>query len=425
MLETVVNALKVKDIRRKIIFTLLILLLVRFGSYIPVPGVNPEILNAVFQNNGILSIMDTFSGGSLSRFTIFALSITPYINASIIMTLLTAAFEKLKEMSKDDQNKIKQWTRYMTVVLALVQAVGITIFINSYNAFLSKSAFTWIVSISTLTAGTMLLMWLGEQINEKGIGNGISLIIFIGIIAKLPSSAGTVLNTFVGKGGIFFQDLQFYMSIVLVITLILAVIGIIYVTQGERKVPIHYAKKVVGRKMYGGQSSFIPMKLNQAGVIPIIFASSILVLPGTIISMFFSGGSVDQFFTKWFGVNTPVYTLFYILFIIAFTFFYSIIAFNVNDVADNLKKNGGFIPGIRPGRSTAEAFGKILNRITLFGAFFLAVVAVIPNILGGMIGGATLQFGGTSLLIAVGVALDTMKQMESQLLIRHYQGFMK
>ena len=425
MLETVVNALKVKEIRRKIIFTLLILLLVRFGSYIPVPGVNPEILNSVFQSNGILSIMDTFSGGSLSRFTIFALSITPYINASIIMTLLTAAFEKLKEMSKDDQNKIKQWTRYMTVILALVQAVGITIFINSYNAFLDKSAFTWIVSISTLTAGTMLLMWLGEQINERGIGNGISLIIFIGIIAKIPSSIGTVLNTFIGTGDVFYKDLNFYMSILLPITLLLAVIGIIIVTQGERKVPIHYAKKVVGRKMYGGQSSFIPMKLNQAGVIPIIFASSILVLPGTIISMFFSGSSFATFFQKWFGVNTPVYTLFYILFIIAFTFFYSIIAFNVNDVADNLKKNGGFIPGIRPGRSTAEAFGKILNRITLFGAFFLALVAVIPNILGGMIGGASLQFGGTSLLIAVGVALDTMKQMESQLLIRHYQGFMK
>ncbi len=425
MLETVVNALKVKEIRSKIIFTLLILLLVRFGSYIPVPGVNPEILTKVFNNNGILSIIDTFSGGSLSRFTIFALSITPYINASIIMTLLTAAFEKLKEISKDDQNKIKQWTRYMTVMLALVQAVGITIFINSYNAFLVPSAYTWIVSIATLTAGTMLLMWLGEQINEKGIGNGISLIIFIGIIAKIPSSISTVLGTFMGTGDVFYKDLQFYLSILLPITLLLAVIGIIIVTQGERKVPIHYAKKVVGRKIYGGQSSFIPMKLNQAGVIPIIFASSILVLPGTIISMFFSGSNVATFFQKWLGVNTPIYTLFYILFIIAFTFFYSIIAFNINDVADNLKKNGGFIPGIRPGRPTAEAFGKILNRITLFGAFFLAIVAVIPNILGGLVGGASLQFGGTSLLIAVGVALDTMKQMESQLLIRHYQGFMK
>lgn len=425
MLETVVNALKVKEIRGKIIFTLLILLLVRFGSYIPVPGVNPEILTSVFESNGILSIIDTFSGGSLSRFTIFALSITPYINASIIMTLLTAAFEKLKEISKDDQNKIKQWTRYMTVILALVQAVGITIFINSYNAFLDPSAYTWIVSISTLTAGTMLLMWLGEQINEKGIGNGISLIIFIGIIARIPSSVVAVLNTFIGKGDIFFKDLTFYLAILLVITLVLAIVGIIIVTQGERKVPIHYAKKVVGRKIYGGQSSFIPMKLNQAGVIPIIFASSILVLPGTIISMFFSGSSVATFFEKWLGVNTPIYTLFYILFIIAFTFFYSIIAFNINDVADNLKKNGGFIPGIRPGRPTADAFGKILNRITLFGAFFLALVAVIPNILGGLVGGASLQFGGTSLLIAVGVALDTMKQMESQLLIRHYQGFMK
>lgn len=425
MLETVKNALKVKEIRGKIIFTLLMLLIVRFGSYIPVPGVNPSILSSVFESNGILNIMDTFSGGSLSRFTIFALSITPYINASIIMTLLTAAFERLKQISKDDHKKVSEWTRYMAVVLAFIQAVGITLFINAYDAFLVSNAFTWMVSISTLTAGTMFLMWLGEQINERGIGNGISLIIFIGIVAKLPSSVSTVIGTFVGTGSIFYKDFNFWMSLLLPITLILAVIGIIIVTQGERKVPIHYAKKVVGRKMYGGQSSFIPMKLNQAGVIPIIFASSILVMPGTIISIFFSQSSFATFWNKWFGVNTPIYIFFYIIFIIGFTFFYSIIAFNTGDVADNLKKNGGFIPGIRPGRPTAEAFSKILNRITLFGAFFLAVVAVIPNILGGMIGGATLQFGGTSLLIAVGVALDTMKQMESQLLIRHYQGFMK
>lgn len=425
MLETVKNALKVKEIRGKIIFTLLMLLIVRFGSYIPVPGVNPSILSSVFESNGILNIMDTFSGGSLSRFTIFALSITPYINASIIMTLLTAAFERLKQISKDDHKKVSEWTRYMAVVLAFIQAVGITLFINAYDAFLVSNAFTWMVSIATLTAGTMFLMWLGEQINERGIGNGISLIIFIGIVAKLPSSVSAVIGTFVGTGSIFYKDFNFWMSLLLPITLILAVIGIIIVTQGERKVPIHYAKKVVGRKMYGGQSSFIPMKLNQAGVIPIIFASSILVMPGTIISIFFSQSSFATFWNKWFGVNTPIYIFFYIIFIIGFTFFYSIIAFNTGDVADNLKKNGGFIPGIRPGRPTAEAFSKILNRITLFGAFFLAVVAVIPNILGGMIGGATLQFGGTSLLIAVGVALDTMKQMESQLLIRHYQGFMK
>lgn len=425
MLETVKNALKVKEIRAKIIFTLSILLLVRFGSYIPVPGVDVETFKSVFEGNGILNIMNTFSGGSLSRFTIFAMSISPYINASIIMTLLTAAFDRLKQISKDDHKKITQWTRYMTVVLALIQAIGITVFINAYNGFTNPSPFIYLVSISTITAGTMLLMWLGEQINERGIGNGISLIIFIGIIAQIPSSVSTVIGTVVGTGSVFYKDLNFYMSILLPITLLLAVIGIIYVTQAERKVPIHYAKKVVGRKMYGGQSSFIPMKLNQAGVIPIIFASSILVLPGTIISIFFSNSDFATTFNNWFGVNTPIYTIFYILFIIAFTFFYSIISFNTQDVAENLKKNGGFIPGIRPGRPTSDAFNRILNRITLFGAFFLALVAVIPNILGGMIGGAALQFGGTSLLIAVGVALDTMKQMESQLLIRHYQGFMK
>lgn len=425
MLETVRNALKVKEIRGKIIFTLLILLLVRFGSFIPVPGVNAQFLESIFQGNGILNIMNTFSGGSLSRFSIFALSITPYINASIIMTLLTAVFDRLKQISKDDHKQVAQWTRYMSVALAFVQAVGITIFIDTYNAFTDGGFFTWMVSIATLTAGTMLLMWLGEQINERGIGNGISLIIFIGIVAQIPASVAAVINTFVGTGSVFYKDFSFYMAVLLPITLLLAVIGIIFVTQAERKVPIHYAKKVVGRKMYGGQSSFIPMKLNQAGVIPIIFASSILVLPGTIISMFFSESSFAAWFNKWLGVNTPVYTVLYIFFIVIFTFFYSLIAFNTGDVADNLKKNGGFIPGIRPGRPTVEAFNKILNRITLFGALFLAVVAVIPNILGGMVGGTTLQFGGTSLLIAVGVALDTMKQMESQLLIRHYQGFMK
>lgn len=425
MLETVKNALKVKKIRKKIVFTLLILLLVCFGSFIPVPGVDPGILSAVFSQNGILNIMDTFSGGSLSRFTIFALSITPYINASIIMTLLTAAFDRLKEISKDDHKKITQWTRYMTVALALIQGIGITIFIRANGAFINDTVFIWLVSITTLTTGTMLLMWLGEQINERGLGNGISLIIFIGIIVKIPNTIGIVMTN-VQKNGIpFYKDPTFYLSFLLPITLLLAVIGIVIVTQAERKVPIHYAKKVVGRKMYGGQSSFIPMKLNQAGVIPIIFASSILVFPGTIISMFFSNTSFAAGFNKWFGVNTPIYLVLYVLFIFAFTFFYSIISFNTADVADNLKKNGGFIPGIRPGKPTAETFSKILNRITLFGAFFLAVIAIIPNILGGALGGAHLQFGGTSLLIAVGVALDTMKQMESQLLMRHYQGFLK
>lgn len=369
--------------------------------------------------------MDIFSGGSLSRFTIFALSITPYINASIIMTLLTAAFDRLKEISNNDHKKITQWNRYMAVVLALIQSIGIIIFIRSNGAFINDILFTWLISITTMTAGTMLLMWLGEQINEKGLGNGISLIIFISIIAKIPNTIRMVVTNIQKNGIPFYKDLTFYLSFLLPITLLLAVIGIVIVTQAERKVPIHYAKKVVGRKMYGGQSSFIPMKLDQAGVIPIIFASSILVFPGTIISMFFNNTSFATGFNKWFGVNTPIYTALYILFIFAFTFFYSIISFNTTDVADNLKKNGGFIPGIRPGKPTTETFSKILNRITLFGAFFLAVIAIIPNILGGVLGGASLQFGGTSLLIAVGVALDTMKQIESQLLIRHYQGFLK
>ena len=419
MFETLINALKVKEIRRKIIFTLLVLVVVRFGAYIPIPGIDSAVLSQIFSNNGILDIIDTFSGGSLSRFTIFAMSIVPYINASIIMTLLTAGFDRLKQIAKEDNKKIAQYIRYLTLALALVQAIGLTIFINASKGFGDPNAFTWIVCVLTMTAGTMLLMWLGELINEHGIGNGISLIIFIGIVSRIPVLVNTVMQQ-VNSG-----NTPGYMAILLLVALLVAVVGIVGVTQGERRVTVHYAKRVVGRKMYGGQSTFIPIKLNQAGVIPIIFASSLLILPGTIVSIFFANTDFAQFFKQWFGVNTSVYIVFYALLIIVFTFFYSVIAFNPADVADNLKKNGGFIPGIRPGRPTSDALQKILTRITLFGAIFLAIIALLPNILGGFIGGTQLQFGGTSLLIAVGVALDTMKQMESQLLMRHYQGFLK
>ena len=419
MFETLINALKIKEIRRKIIFTLFVLVVVRFGAYIPIPGIDSTVLNQIFSNNGILDIIDTFSGGSLSRFTIFAMSIMPYINASIIMTLLIAGFDYLKQIAKEDNKKIAQYTRYLTLAFALIQSIGLTIFISVSKGFANPNTFTWIVCILTMTAGTMLLMWLGELINEHGIGNGISLIIFIGIVSRVPVLVNTVIQQVVS------DNIPGYMIILLLVAIILAVVGIVAVQQGEKRVAVHYAKRVVGRKMYGGQSTFIPIKLNQAGVIPIIFASSLLILPGTIVSIFFIDTCFAQFFQQWFGVNTPVYIIFYALLIIVFTFFYSIIAFNPVDVADNLKKNGGFIPGIRPGKSTSEALQKILTRITLFGAIFLAIIALLPNILGGFIGGMRLQFGGTSLLIAIGVALDTMKQMESQLLVRHYQGFLK
>lgn len=419
MFETLINTLKTKEIRTRIMFTFLILAVVRFGAYIPIPGIDPAVLSQIFSNNGILDIINTFSGGSLSRFTIFAMSIVPYINASIIMTLLTAGFDRLKQIAKEDNKKIAQYTRYLTLVLALVQAIGLTIFINVSNGFADQNIFTWIVCVLVMTSGTMLIMWLGELINEHGVGNGISLIIFIGIVSRVPVLFNTIKQQ-VNSGNI-----PGYMAILLLLALLLAIIGIVAVQQGERRVNVHYAKRVIGRKMYGGQSTFIPIKLNQAGVIPIIFASSLLILPGTIVSIFFADTGFFQFFQRWFGVNTPVYIIFYALLIIVFTFFYSVVAFNPADVADNLKRNGGFIPGIRPGKPTSDALQKILARITLFGAIFLAIIALLPNILGGFIGGMQLQFGGTSLLIAVGVALDTMKQMESQLLMRHYQGFLK
>lgn len=420
MFETIINAFKVKEIRSKIVYTLLILLVVRFGSYIPVPGINPDALNQIFsEGNGLLNIIDSLAGGSLSRFTVFAMGIIPYINASIIMTLLTAGFDSLKAVARDDSKKIAQWTRYLALGIGFIQAIGLTIFITANQGFANPNMFIWVISTLTLTAGTMVLMWLGESINEHGIGNGISLIIFIGIVSRMPGVVTSVIDKV--KVG----ETPLYLALLLVVVVLITIVGIVAVTQGERKIPVHYAKRVVGRKMYGGQSTFIPIKINQAGVIPIIFASSLLVLPGTIISIFFSNTPAAAFFTKWFGVNTVAYILIYALLIIAFTFFYSVISFNPVDVADNLKKNGGFIPGIRPGRPTAEALQRVLTRITLFGAVFLAIIALLPNVLGGMIGGSQLQFGGTSLLIAVGVALDTMKQIESQLLMRHYKGFLK
>ena len=419
MFKTLITAIKSKEIKNKIFFTLFILLMVRLGSFIPVPGINILKLKNIFLNNGILNIMDTFAGGSLSRFTIFALGIVPYINASIIMTLLAAGFDYLKELAKEDNKKITQITRYLSVALAFIQAIGLTVLINTTGAFSNQNIFTWTICVFTLTIGTIILMCLGELINKKGIGNGISLIIFIGIISRIPY---LIFNTL---SKIKIGEVSSFMSIFLLIALFLSVLGIVLVQQGERRIPIYYSKRVVGRKMYGGQNTFIPIKINQAGVIPIIFASSMLVLPGTIVSIFFSNTNFELFFQEWFGVNTPIYVLIYIFLIMIFTFLYSMIAFNPIDISENLRKNGGFIPGIRPGKSTSETLQKILIRITIFGAAFLAIIALLPNILGGIVGGIQLQFGGTSLLIAVGVALDTMKQIESQLLIDTYQGFLK
>lgn len=424
MLRTVARAWKIADIRKKIIFTLLMLLVFRLGSNIPVPGIDRAILEDVFSGDlGLLSLFDLFSGGAFSNFTIFALSITPYITASIILQLLTIAIPRLEALAKEGtegKKKIAQYTRYLTVVLAFVQAIGMTLGLFR-QAVPDKSFFNITVIVLVLSAGTAFLMWLGEQINESGIGNGISLIIFGGIIARAPSA---VHNTWLSyKAG----EIGLLSIILFLIFALIVVVGIVLVQQGQRKIPVQYAKRVVGRKMYGGQSTHIPIKVNQAGVIPVIFSLSLLQFPLTL-TYFFPGTAFNDFVTKWLSpAGNPgvwVYAIFNIILIVFFTYFYTSVTFNPMDVANNMKANGGFIPGIRPGRSTVEYLNKVMTRITFVGAIFLALVATLPTLIQEFTA-LQIGFGGTSLLIAVGVALDTMKQLETQMVMRNYQGFLK
>jgi len=425
MLRTIAKAWKIADIRKKIIFTLLMLVVFRIGSNIPVPGIDREILNQAFQGDtGLLELFDLFSGGAFSNMTIFALSITPYITASIIFQLLTIAFEPLQRIARDGtegRKKITQWTRYLTVVLAFIQAIGVSVGMFR-QALVSTDFFSVAVIVIVLSAGTAFLMWLGEQINENGIGNGISLIIFGGIVARLPSGIHTTWVKF-QAGELGFITIAIFLAFAIVV-----IVGIILVQQGQRRIPVQYAKRVVGRKMYGGQSTHIPLKVNQAGVIPVIFALSLLQFPLTIT--YFAG--VDSGFTQWIekwlspaaSPGVWLYAVVNIGLIMFFTYFYTAVTFNPTDVANNMKNNGGFIPGIRPGRTTIEYLNKVMTRITFVGAIFLALVATLPTLV-GQLTPLDVSFGGTSLLIAVGVALDTMKQLEQQMVMRNYQGFLK
>lgn len=426
MLKTISQAFKVAEIRSKIIFTLLMLVVFRIGSNIPVPGISRSALSQVFTGEtGLFDLFDLFSGGAFSNFTIFALSITPYITASIIIQLLTIAFPYFERLAKEGQEgrkKMAQITRYLTIVLALVQALGLTVGLFR-KAVIDQTWFSFAVIILVLTAGTAFLMWLGEQINEYGIGNGISLIIFGGIVARIPSGLRTMWTQF--------QDGQLsIVSILLFIVFaIVVILGVIEIQQGTRRIPVQYAKRVVGRKMYGGQSTHIPLKVNQAGVIPVIFALSILQFPLTI-TYFFPNTAFTDFVTKWLSpAGNPgvwVYAVCNVVLIIFFNYFYTAVTFNPVEVAQNMKANGGFIPGIRPGKATVEYLSKVMSRISIVGAVFLAVIATLPTILGVMIPAMKgMHFGGTSLLIAVGVALDTMKQLENQMVMRNYQGFLK
>ena len=424
MIKTVAQAWKVAEIRSKMIFTLLMLVVFRIGSNIPVPNIDRAVLAQMFTGDaGLFDLFDLFSGGAFSNFTIFALSITPYITASIIVQLLGMAFpnfQRLAQSGTEGRKKMAQITRYLTVVLGLIQAVGLTVGLFR-EAVVDRSVFSIILMVLVLTAGTAFLMWLGEQINDKGVGNGISLIIFAGIVARIPSGIRS-LFTSVEAGTISIITL-----IIFAILAVLVIAGVVLIQEGQRRVPVQYAKRVVGRKMYGGQSTHIPVKVNQSGVIPIIFALSLLQFPLTI-TYFFPDSGFTEWVTKWLSpAGNPgvwVYGVFNVLLIIAFTYFYTGATFNPVDVANNMKANGGFIPGIRPGKATEEYLQKVVSRITIVGAIFLAVIATLPTIL-SVVTPLSLHFGGTSLLIAVGVALDTVRQLENQMLMRNYQGFLK
>ncbi len=419
-LETLRQAFRIPDLRKRIFFTLWMFLVFRLGTHVPVPGIEAEVLQGMFQEGTLFGLLDLFSGGALRFFSIFAMSITPYINASIIMQLLTVVipkFEQLSKMGPEGRKQLQQYIRYGTVILAFIQATGMSFFMRNQGALVRGDFVSMAVIAITLTAGTAFLMWLGEQITEKGIGNGISLLIFAGIVSQLPGGAGRLL-AFLQAGTVNIFNIA-----VVGVLAIVVIAGIVWVQEGQRRIPVRYAKRVVGTKMYGGQQTHIPMKVNQAGVIPVIFASSVLAFPPTLAS--FIAHPWAQRLASSLEYGQPLYTAIFILFIIFFTYFYTAVTFNPQDVANNIRKYGGFIPGYRPGKPTARYLDRILIRITLVGALFLAAVSVMPIFFGDLVNIPNIFFGGTALLIIVGVALETNKQIEAHLLMRHMPGFLR
>ena len=409
-----------KELKDRIVYTFMMFVVFRLGVHIPVPGVDASVIENIFQSGNLFGFLDLFSGGALSKFSIFAMSITPFINAQIIMQMLVAVIPSLEELRKDGQEGFKQIqkiTRYFTIFLAFVQAFGISYGLRTNGALVDNSWFFLFFVCVVLTAGTCLLMWIGEKITEHGIGNGISLIIFCGIVARFPEALQTIIQ-YLEVGTI--TPLQALLFAAIALAMIVVVIE---GNEGQRRIPVQYAKRVIGRKMYGGHSTFLPLKVNQAGVIPIIFASSILMLPVTL-AQFIHVGWV-QALAKFFGWGTWANTCLYAILIVIFTYFYTAITVNVTELADNMKKYGGFIPGIRPGEPTMRYVDKVLTRITLTGSVFLAFIAILPNFIGSITNIQGVYFGGTALLIIVGVALDTMRQAQSLMVTRNYQGFIK
>ena len=423
MIQTLRNAWKIEEIRRKILFTLLIILLYRLGNAVPVPYVNVDLLRSYFTSvqSTVLGLMNVMSGGAFSNATIFALSIQPYINASIIIQLLCIAIPALERMSKDEgeegRKKIASITRYSTVAIGLLQGFGYYMLLKNNGLLVSEasgSVWAGIVIVLTFTSGSALIMWLGEQITEFGIGNGISMILFASIISRLPTSViRTITNIING-------DLKWWVGVLMFLGAIALVVLIVFVSDAERRIPVQYSKRVVGRKMYGGQSTHLPMKVNMSGVMPIIFAQSIAALPATIAAL--AGKTL-----KWFETDSILYAVVYFLLIIFFAYFYSTIQFNPVEVSNNLKKNGGYIPGFRPGKPTSEFISKVLNKITLFGAIYLGILATVPILISHFSDADSLtglSLGGTSIIIVVGVALETVRALEAEMMMRNYKGFL-
>ena len=418
MLTALANIFRITELRQKVLFTLAMFAVFRAGTHIPVPGVNPAVIEQLFQTGNLFGLLDMFSGGALSKFSIFAMSITPYINASIILQLLKVVVPTLEQWSKEGEEgfkKTNKLTRVLTVGLSFVQACGMAYGLKM--AINNPGIFSILLIAITLTAGTILLMWIGEQITAKGVGNGISLIIFAGIVSRFPEGLKIIFQ-YLQAGTVNLVNVILYAVIALAM-----VVFVILISQGIRKIPVQYAKRVVGKKLYGGHSSYLPLKVNQAGVIPIIFASSVLMFPVTIAQF------VDVPWIKtvgqWFEWGTPFQTTLYILMIFFFTYFYTAVSLNIGDLSDNLKKNGGFVPGLRPGKPTTDYLDRVMSRVTLAGAVFLSLIALMPHAIAWITSIEGIYFGGTALLIVVGVALDTMKQVESLVLMRHYHGFMK
>ncbi len=438
MIQTVRNAWRIPELRKKILFTLLILLIYRLGNAVPVPFVDLNALAGYFNSvgNTALGLLNAMSGGAFSQATIFALSIQPYINSSIIIQLLTVAIPALERMQKDGgeegRKKLATITRYATVAIALLQGFGYYALIKGNGMLTDTSIWAAIVIIATFTAGSAFLMWLGEQVTEFGIGNGISIILFASIVSRMPSM---VYSLYIGVrnhySGVVLEEGANNISALGLIGIIIGVLAIVvfivYISNAERRIPIQYAKRVVGRKMYGGQSSHLPIKVNMAGVMPIIFAQAIASLPATIAA-FCPTPVPGTFWAGFLAVFQPTsifYIIVYFLLILAFSYFYASIQFNPIEISNNLKKNGGFIPGFRPGKPTADFIRNVLGKITLFGAIYLAVVAIVPIVAGNIISVASLSIGGTSIIIVVGVALETVKALEAQMLMRHYKGFLE